>query len=102
MTAILADIPADALEHCSEILKSIAHPIRMSMIDLLGQRGALTVTDIHQALGIEQAVASHHLGILKQKDLLSATRDGRNTIYKLEQPGLLQVLECVRKCNVQN
>lgn len=97
---ILLNVGTENVSHCADILKSVAHPIRMTIIDLLGLRGTLCVTDIYEALGIEQAVASHHLGILKNKGLLSAERDGKHTRYTLKRPELLQVLECVRKCSI--
>lgn len=100
MQPILLDIPPREVELCADTLKSVAHPIRMSIIDLLGLKGPLCVTDIYETLNIEQAVASHHLGILKSKGLLSAVRDGKHTHYKLEKLELLQVLLCIRQCSI--
>lgn len=88
------------IEACADILKCIAHPIRLSIIDLLGHEGPCNVTTIYKALDIEQAVASHHLGILKNKGVLSARREGKNTFYNLDKPEVLQVLECIQRCQL--
>ncbi|MDX1908225.1 MAG: metalloregulator ArsR/SmtB family transcription factor [Bacteroidia bacterium] len=71
------------LENASETLRALAHPIRLAILDLLHIHNRLTVTEIHEALEIEQAVASHHLRILKDRQVLVAQRDGKNTYYAL-------------------
>lgn len=64
-------------------LKAIAHPMRLQIIELLYQRGRKSVKDIYEELQINQAVASHHLGILKSKNVLESEREGKNIFYKL-------------------
>lgn len=71
------------LENATETLRAVAHPIRIAIIDLLFDNGQMTVTDIYTKLNIEQAIASHHLRILKNKGVLEAERDGKNSLYSL-------------------
>ena len=59
------------LEDSTETLRAIAHPIRIAIIDLLYNNGQSTVTDIYKKLKIEQAIASHHLRILKNKKVVN-------------------------------
>lgn len=86
------------LENASEMLKAIAHPMRIAIVDMLSDDKSLTVTEIHEALNIEQAVASHHLSILKNKGVLSCERSGKNSHYKLKHPRLSQIIICIDKC----
>lgn len=86
------------LENASEMLKAIAHPMRIAIVDMLADDKSLTVTEIHEALNIEQAVASHHLSILKNKGVLSCERCGKNSHYKLKHPRLSQIITCIDKC----
>ncbi|MEL6191434.1 MAG: metalloregulator ArsR/SmtB family transcription factor [Bacteroidota bacterium] len=79
------------LETSTEVLRAIAHPIRIAIIDLL-KDGKLSVTEIHKRLKIEQAIASHHLRILKDKRVLSAQRDGKNTFYSLRSEEFADIL----------
>jgi ArsR family transcriptional regulator len=74
----------DFLEDATEVLRAIAHPIRIAIVDLLHENEKLSVTQIHEALDIEQAIASHHLRILKDKRVLRARRDGKNTFYSIK------------------
>ena len=71
------------LDSSTHFLRAIAHPIRLTIIDLLSQETRLPVSKIHESLEIDQAVASHHLRILKDKGVLFAQRVGKNTFYSL-------------------
>ncbi|MFO8086871.1 MAG: metalloregulator ArsR/SmtB family transcription factor [Bacteroidales bacterium] len=86
------------LEDAASKLRSIAHPMRIAIISLLEDRPKMNVTEIYEQLKIEQASASHHLNILKNKGILQSRRDGKNTYYSLKQQSIAQVLECVEKC----
>ena len=86
------------LENASEMLKAIAHPMRIAIVDMLANDKSLTVTEIHEALNIEQAVASHHLSIMKNKGVLISERNGKNSYYKLKHPRLSQIVSCIDKC----
>jgi len=74
---------ADFLEVGTEVLRAIAHPIRLTIIDVLHEKKRLSVTEIYELLGIEQAIASHHLRILKDKKVVIARRDGKKSFYSL-------------------
>tara|TARA_R110001592_G_C13184603_1_gene751443 strand:+ start:3293 stop:3577 length:285 start_codon:yes stop_codon:yes gene_type:complete len=91
-------IQLEKLENASEMLKAIAHPMRIAIVDMLANDKSLTVTEIHEALNIEQAVASHHLSIMKNKGVLISERNGKNSYYKLKHPRLSQIVSCIDKC----
>ncbi len=86
------------LERASEMLKAIAHPTRMAIIELLGGGMVKSVTEIYETLGIEQAVASHHLGILKNKGVLNSEREGKSCMYSLKHDTISNILVCIDKC----
>ena len=96
----LKELSTEQLNTASSILKAIAHPIRISILNFLESGKKLTVTEIHQLLNIEQSTTSHHLGILKDKGVLSSKRDGKNTYYFLKHNSLSHVVECVSKCSI--
>ena len=94
----LKEIDPKTLEKASGMLKAIAHPIRISIVQFLEDGKKRTVTEIHNKLGIEQATASHHLVILKDRGVLSSKREGKNTWYYLRHPNLKNVLSSVGDC----
>jgi DNA-binding transcriptional ArsR family regulator len=91
-------IQLEKLENASEMLKAIAHPMRIAIVEMLANDNTLTVTEIYETLNIEQAVASHHLSIMKNKGVLISERNGKNSYYKLKHPRLSQIVSCIDKC----
>jgi len=92
----------EKLTVAAEMLKAIAHPMRISIVSFLEGEQKLTVTEIYERLGIEQSATSHHLGILKSKGVLASMRDGKNTYYFLKHAGLSGILKCVEDCTCTN
>jgi DNA-binding transcriptional ArsR family regulator len=88
----------EQMEEAASMLKAIAHPMRIAIINHLDSGKKLTVTQIHELLQIEQSTTSHHLGILKDKGVLSSKREGKNTFYFLKHQNLVQIVECLNKC----
>jgi len=97
MNKTLLDIKK--LEEAASKLRVIAHPMRIAIIELLLDNKKLNVTEIYGSLGIEQASASHHLNLLKNKGILSSKRDGKNTFYFLKHNAINQIIDCISKCN---
>ncbi len=95
MQTISTSLEKDILERTSASLKAIAHPIRLSMIDLLRDGKRMNVTQIYTALGLEQAVASQHLSILKEKDILDSKRQGKHSYYFLKHPRVIEVINLI-------
>lgn len=85
------------LENATETLRAIAHPTRIAILDLLAKNDILTVTEIYEHLQIEQAVASHHLRILKGKNVVKLERSGKNTLYSLTNTDFFQIVEVLIK-----
>jgi DNA-binding transcriptional ArsR family regulator len=92
------ELDINKLESVSNMLKAIAHPMRIAILSLLETEPKLSVSEIHQKLGLEQASTSHHLGILKDKGVLVSKRDGKNTYYSLKHENFAKVIECVGNC----
>lgn len=93
-----SDFKEESLNKATGMLKAMAHPIRISILHFLKDGEKMTVTQIHERLGIEQSTTSHHLGILKDKGVLCSKRDGKNTYYYVKHPMLGQIIECMQSC----
>lgn len=94
----IKELTPESLEKASNMLKAIAHPVRILIVGCLEEGQKKTVTEIHTQLGLEQSTASHHLGILKDRGVLSSKREGKNTWYFLKHENLKTVLNCVSSC----
>ena len=81
-------------EHAAEVLKTVAHPIRLHIIELL-EAGEMCVGDIVNALGGKQAITSQQLNMMKDKGVLSCRRDGARVYYRIENKNVIKLLRCI-------
>jgi DNA-binding transcriptional ArsR family regulator len=89
------ELNAGAIQQAAVMLKCIGHPIRLQIIELLDRDGEQNVTAIHETLDIEQAVASQHLSLMRDKGILSSRREGVNVFYSISDARVTRVIECI-------
>ena len=88
------------LEKAAFILKSIAHPSRLAIINILSKQEWRAVSEISDKLDMEQSLTSHHLNIMKMKGVLESKREGKSIKYKLKLTEVTQVLSCIEHCDL--
>ncbi len=83
-----------ALAQAAECLKTLAHPHRLRMVQMLLQ-GRYTVGELAEACGIPSHMASEHLRLMQRYGFLAGERDGRKTYYSVVEPHLTQIMTCI-------
>lgn len=96
----MVSIESEKLEKVAEILKSVAHPVRIQVIELLGQYDKLNVSQIVEILNVEQSLTSHHLTKMKDKGVLICNRDGKHVYYSLADTKITSIIECINNCDI--
>jgi DNA-binding transcriptional ArsR family regulator len=86
--------PLDALERAAECLKTLAHPHRLRMVQML-LRGRYTVGELAEACGIRSHMASEHLRLMQHCGLLRCEKDGRKAYYQIAEPHLASIMACI-------
>ena len=71
-------------ERLAMLLKALAHPARLRIVDVLAARGTCICGEIVDVLPLAQATVSQHLKILKDAGLLQGTLDGPRSCYCLD------------------
>lgn len=79
----------------ADIFQALAHPTRIAIIELLGNR-ELSAGDLIEELGMEQANVSQHLAVLRSRQLVLNRKAGNQVFYSVRDPILLQVLALMR------
>ncbi len=69
-------------EKCSDLLKAIADPHRLHLIQALRER-AQSVSDLAALLDMDIGNVSHHLKVLRQQEIVAFRREGKTMIYSL-------------------
>ncbi|WP_020532162.1 ArsR/SmtB family transcription factor [Flexithrix dorotheae] len=91
---------AETLLKVAEILKTIAHPVRLSILELLENKEKLTVSELMKGTGIEQSLLSHHLIKMKDKGVLKSEREGKNIFYTLADKHIVNIFDCMEGCSI--
>jgi DNA-binding transcriptional ArsR family regulator len=79
------------IERKAEILKAIAQPTRLKILELL-KGGERCVCEIYPALDQEQPNISKHLNFMKRAGILDSRKDGLRIIYWIKAPEVLDIL----------
>ena len=91
-------IQADKLLSAVNMLKVIAHPVRLAIVDLLTDNERMTVIEIQEALNLEQAIASQQLTLMEDKGVLISNKVGRNKYVSLRFPKMKNIVNCLENC----
>jgi ArsR family transcriptional regulator len=86
----------------AEILKALAHPSRLLIVDVLNDRGELCVCDLMEVVGSDQSTVSKHLGVLKQSGIIDHRREGKNSMYRLARPCVMTFFSCIEQVMKEN
>lgn len=82
-------------ERKAEILKALAHPVRLCIVQGLLRSKGCNVSNIQSCIGIPQSTISQHLATLRHLGIVAGERNGPEIIYKVIHPKaqpLIQVL----------
>ena len=74
------------------LFKALNDPTRRSILEML-KAADLTAGEIADAFSISKPSISHHLDLLKQANLISATREGQFIRYSLDTTVLDEALQ---------
>ncbi|HVP20094.1 MAG TPA: metalloregulator ArsR/SmtB family transcription factor, partial [Spirochaetia bacterium] len=95
MAGLVADRAKAA--YLADTLKSLAHPIRLRIVGLLCAED-LSVTVMAERLDVPQAILSQQLRILRMSGLVESVREHGCARYRLGEPRLRQLVECLEGC----
>ncbi len=85
----------DQLQESSEVLRALAHPLRMKILEFIDKHKTINVNKIYNSMKLEQSITSQHLKILRTTDIVTTERDGKFIHYSVNYPKLTSVLKAV-------
>ena len=88
-------IPAEVLERVAPMLRVLGHPHRLRITELLVAQ-ELTVGELAGRLGIPHNACSQHLNLMRAYGLLAARRDGKTVYYRVDRPGAVNIITCIK------
>ena len=86
----------------ARIIKAMAHPTRLFIVDELARRGERCVCELTRMVGADMSTVSRHLAVLKNVGIVEDERRGAQVYYRLRVRCVLNFFECVEsvmQCN---
>ncbi len=81
----------------TELMRALAHPLRLKILEYLDQNKNIQVNQIYNTLKIEQSIASQHLRILKNAGVLVADKDGKYMHYTIDYPRVSNAVKAINR-----
>ena len=78
----------------ADILKAVAHPLRLAVIEHLGE-SERCVCEIAEHVGAGRSNISRHLALMVRCGVLANRKEGLKVFYRLRAPCVLNFLDCV-------
>jgi len=105
----LGETPMDAktlarYEARAQIVKALAHPSRLFLVDELGRTGERCVCELTELVGADMSTVSKHLAVLKAAGIVEDEKRGSMVFYRLRVKCVLNFFQCVEsvmKCNAR-
>lgn len=88
----VARIDADSAHLIATTMQALATPSRLLILARL-REGPASVTELTEAVGMEQSAVSHQLRLLRHLGLVTNRRAGRSMIYALYDNHVAQLLD---------
>ncbi len=88
------------LKRAADIIKLLGHPERLKIVESL-DGGELSVSAICEICDLEQAICSQHLSRLRRHKVVLSRKDGQHVLYRVVEPKVHHILECIRQCDVK-
>jgi ArsR family transcriptional regulator len=87
----------------AKVLKALAHPARLKLVDVLAEHNEVCVCDLTDAIGMDMSTVSRHLTQLKNAGIVESDKRGQMVFYSLRVKCLKSLFGCIEsvvKCHV--
>ncbi len=91
-----AELDFEALTLAAECLKTLAHPSRLQIVQLLLSGDRYSVNDLAEACDLTQPTTSDHLRLMQRCGFLTSLRDGRTVYYEIAEQHLHDIMRCIQ------
>jgi len=87
------------LQAAAKILKTIAHPVKLEILQVLEEEEPLDVSSICNRIGAtcEISMMSHHLNKMKDNGIVVSEKNGKQVYYRLADRSILSIFDCMTK-----
>jgi DNA-binding transcriptional ArsR family regulator len=85
------------IENASQIIRAIAHPLRLQILEFIDKNKGTNVNKIYTSLGLEQSITSQHLRTLRLAGVVETQRDGKQIYYTLQHKYIQVINQAIKE-----
>ena len=86
----------------AKIIKAMAHPTRLFIVDELARTGERCVCELTEMVGVDMSTVSRHLAMLKNAGIIEDEKRGAQVYYRLRVRCVLDFFQCVESVMKSN
>ena len=94
------EIQKKIYEYHAEMCKVFSHPTRLEIINTL-RDGEMNVTELSGRIGVDMGNLSQHLGMMRDRRILSTRKEGNIVYYRLTNPKMLNAFDILREILIE-
>jgi len=79
----------------AKVLKALAQPARLKLVDVLAEHDDVCVCDLTEVVGMDMSTVSRHLTQLKNAGIVTSDKRGKMVFYSLRVKCLKSLFGCI-------
>jgi ArsR family transcriptional regulator len=96
-----AQLRDEVMRMHAQVCAALADPTRILLLYSIAEQPQ-SVGELVKTVGVSQPTVSKHLQNLRERRMVTATRDGQNVIYSLTDSRIIQALDLLRSVLADN
>ncbi|MCF8564128.1 metalloregulator ArsR/SmtB family transcription factor [Alicyclobacillus tolerans] len=89
-------MPQELQSFKAEFFKALANPLRIRILELL-RDGDKYVHELQEHMGVDNAVVSQQLAVLRNKQIVVGVKEGTKVMYSVKDPLLFELLDIAKR-----
>jgi ArsR family transcriptional regulator len=81
----------------ASVMRALSHPLRLEIIAFIDGKKSVKVHDIYTSLHLDQSIASQHLKIMRDADLVNYERNGKEKHYSVNYDKIKHINQNLHK-----
>lgn len=94
-------IQLEEFRNAALVLRALNHKVRQQILNLIHDKGEITVSEIYGKLRMEQSLTSSYLAMLRRANIVKTRRDGQSIHYSVNYDHISQVVKGSKIINGQ-
>lgn len=92
-----SQVHKDQIYKKAELLKALANPVRLCLLEKLVEEGPTSVSDITSCMDVSQSAVSQHLRKLKDMGIVESRKEENRIYYSCDRKDVIKIISCLKE-----